>query len=83
MNKSEKLVQYCADNECPTHNNCDLCMYEKGRVEGIDEYSNELFKVIEKATVNCKLDFTIYELRQLEVIIKGLAEEMKEQEYDK
>lgn len=52
--------------------------YEQGRADAIDEYSNQLWQVIEKCTVNCKLDFNIDDLHNLEVIIKGLAEELKE-----
>lgn len=51
---------------------------KQGYVDGIDKYSNELWKVIEKATVNCKFDFSIDDLHNLEIVIKGLAEEMKE-----
>lgn len=52
--------------------------YNKGRNDAIDEYSNKLFSVIEQCTVNCKFDFNIDDLHNLEVVIKGLAEEMKE-----
>lgn len=48
------------------------------RADAIDEYSDKLFKVIEMSTINCKLDMTIEDLRNIEIIIKGLAEEMKE-----
>lgn len=54
-------------------------IYDKGRADAIDKYSNKLWQVIEKATVNCKLDFTIDDLHNIEIIIKGLAEEFKEQ----
>lgn len=47
------------------------------RKDAIDEYSNNLFSVIEQCTVNCKFDFSIDDLHNLEVVIKGLAEEMK------
>lgn len=58
-------------------------IYQQGRADAIDEYSNELFKVIERCTVNCKLDLTVDDLHNLEVIIRGLAEEMKEQKNEK
>lgn len=48
------------------------------RTDAIEEYSSKLWQVVEKATVNCKLDFTVDDLHNLEIIIKGLAEEMKE-----
>lgn len=53
--------------------------YQQGRVDAIDEYSSKLWQVIEKSTVNCKLDFTVDDLHNLEIIIKGLAEELKEE----
>lgn len=38
MSSEEKyLVEFCANNNCPNHTNCDLCMYEKGRQDAIDE----------------------------------------------
>lgn len=48
------------------------------RQNAIDEYSNKLWIAIESATVNCKLDFTIEDLRNIEIFIKGLAEDLKE-----
>lgn len=60
---------------------CDTCevykVYQQGRTDAIEEYSSKLWQVIEKATVNCKLDFTIDDIHNLEIIIKGLAKQMK------
>lgn len=53
--------------------------YQQGKMAGINLYSDKLFKVIEMATINCKFDFTIEDLRNLEIVIKGLAEEMTDQ----
>lgn len=58
---------------------CKNKFYQQGRADAIDEYSDKLFKAIEMATINCKLDITIEDLRNIEIIIKGLAEQLKEQ----
>lgn len=35
--RAEELAKWCADNNCPAHENCVVCMYEKGRAEAIKE----------------------------------------------
>ena len=42
MDKAEYLLNYCAENECPSHDNCDVCIYDKGRADGIDEFTDAL-----------------------------------------
>lgn len=37
MTKEEELTQYCSELLCPDYSNCDLCMYNRGRAEAIDE----------------------------------------------
>lgn len=29
-NTARKLIEFCSENKCPNHRNCDLCMYETG-----------------------------------------------------
>lgn len=34
-----ELAEWCRNHlVCPIHENCDLCMYEKGRADAIDEF---------------------------------------------
>ena len=38
----ESLNDRCANSECPSHNICDLCMYEMGRADAIEEFTDAL-----------------------------------------
>lgn len=66
-------------DECCFMYVCDaLGTYRQTRSEAIDEYSSKLFEAIERATVSCRFNFDLDDLHGLEILIKGLAEEMKE-----
>lgn len=54
-------------------------VYQQGKEDAIDEYSSKLWQVIENCTVDCRFDFNLEDLHNLEIVIKGLAEELKEQ----
>lgn len=38
----DKLNENCSNMGCPKHNNCDLCMYEMGRADAIEEFAHAL-----------------------------------------
>lgn len=82
MNKCDNCVMANCCEEFTEKECSDIKAYGDAikaevRAEAIDEYSNELFTAIERCTVNCKLNLSIHDLHNLEIIIKGLAEQMK------
>lgn len=44
MDRAEYLASYCASIDCKSKKlgDCDLCMYEKGRADAIDEVIKSL-----------------------------------------
>lgn len=72
MSSEEKyLVEFCANNNCPNHTNCDLCMYEKGKQDALD-------KLLDTITNDFIYDSEIggyLTVRHLEKLIKELKEQ--------
>lgn len=44
MDRVDYLEKYCMRNKCNQEENCNTCMYEKGRIDIIDELSKNIAK---------------------------------------
>lgn len=43
---SDKLLEWCCNHDCLAYSNCDLCMYNKGKADAIDELKNKKDEII-------------------------------------
>lgn len=34
---SDELFEWCCNHDCSAYSNCDLCMYDKGKTDILDE----------------------------------------------
>lgn len=71
MTNSE-LMGLCAGSECPTHTDCDLCMYMKGKADAFDELAKKI------KSYSIALTF-IDDRDMIERAIDNIVAEVKEQ----
>lgn len=65
MTKEEELTQYCSEFNCPDYSNCDLCMYNKGKADAIEEVINNCSKEYQASSDDTVCKIWLSKLEQL------------------